>query len=83
MNNLEHITNWWIKTVDKNDIVFDHVFISYESNVVAFLPFKRAKSYSYSELNDEYTITHSKNVQFLNLLTALKHLEKPLINKAA
>lgn len=84
MYNLENVANWWITVTDKSGIVFDNIFISYtDNNVISYLPFKRFKSCLYSENLDEYITAYSKNVQFITLFTTLKHLEKPIINKAA
>ena len=84
MYNVEHVASWWTTVTDKNGLILDNVFISYEdNNVIAFLPFKRSKACVYSESMEDYITTYSKNAQFLTLLSKLKNKRQHIVKCAA
>ena len=84
MYNLANVASWWTTSSEKNGTLFDNIFISYEdNNVVTFLPFRRAKSYSFCEVSENYIVVYNKNAKFLDLLFKLRDKREHTVSAAA
>lgn len=78
MNNYNSVLSWWIVTTQKNNNVYDNVFIVYNnSNVIYFYPFKRIKTASCDISESACSTNYSQNINFINLMNKLNKYTKP------
>ncbi|MDF2435412.1 MAG: hypothetical protein JWP44_5043 [Mucilaginibacter sp.] len=79
----KNISRWWTTTKIKEDVVFDHIIISYKySNIVTCIPFKRRKVVYYNDVTEEYVTSYSLDIDFITLLNKLhKYGSKVFIEK--
>ena len=77
---IKNISRWWNTTKEVNGILYDRIIVTYNSNVMAFFPFKRI-SYGYFDDSSGYKIETISSVEYLELHNQLsRSLEFARIN---
>lgn len=78
MDSRNTVLSWWVITTQKNDSVYDNIFIVYENtNVIHFYPFKRVKTASCNTDDSDCITNYSQNIKFITLKSELNKYTKP------